>query len=131
METPAGGIPPPSLQDTVRIANKRRRCVDHESISAAISEGNDLVLKRLLAHASEAEINAAVDEDEMTPLHLAAMTGRRDVVATLVRLKAHPSRTIPQSRETPIHLASQYGFPDVVRALVGVAMRAMAGGLAA
>ena len=86
-----------------------------EKLLQAAANGNLLRVETLLGQGINAE---SADERGMTPLHLAAKHGHRNVVALLLERGAavEPTR---QDGVTPIFVAAQEGHRDVVALLLG------------
>ncbi len=82
---------------------------------AAARQGDADAVEALLARG--ADPNPARG-DGMTALHLAALEGHPDVVATLLEAGAEVGATTRIGAYTPLHLASQGGHGAVVRALL-------------
>ncbi|GMS95825.1 hypothetical protein PENTCL1PPCAC_18000, partial [Pristionchus entomophagus] len=59
-----------------------------------------------------------INEDEETPLHLAAESGRTNVVAQLLEWERKLCVAKDDQGRTPLHQAAKYGFEDTVVALV-------------
>lgn len=62
-------------------------------------------------------VTEPLDENEATPLHLAATMGNTETCKTLIELGADVNAT-QRSGASPLHFACQKGHPDVVRLLV-------------
>lgn len=60
---------------------------------------------------------AVVDQDGLTPLHLAAFTGRADMVGALLRSGADVA-AVDIYGETALHLAARGGHANVVELLL-------------
>ena len=73
------------------------------------------VVKKLLG--SGASIDAAIDLDEVAPLHLAARHGHAEVVEVLLKHKASLTKLSKYDR-LPLHFASMYGDPTIVKLLL-------------
>merc|ERR1719319_1927137 len=69
-------------------------------------------VKSLIDHGADV---SAVDEDGMTPLHLAAIEGKPRIVRTLLNLGADPNAQTPYF-ETPLHMAARRGWLGTVKA---------------
>lgn len=74
----------------------------------AVSCGHLAVIEELLA--ADAEIDALIDEQGLTPLHLAAIHGRAHILDLLIECGADPYLVTDGLQRTVLHLASTVFF---------------------
>ena len=84
-------------------------------LHAASMDGSMDVAQWLLDIGADA---SAEDDDDKTPLHLAAAKGRLEVVQILLGHSMDVNVTAALDNHTPLHEASQGGHLDVVRLLI-------------
>lgn len=82
------------------------------------------VIKQLIAHG--ANVNAVIFKEGLnqgyTPLHFAAVTGNKEVVALLLAKGAVEAVDI--AGNTPVHIAARYGHKEIVEMLLSHGFRA-------
>ncbi|XP_044746875.1 rabankyrin-5-like [Coccinella septempunctata] len=88
-----------------------------KDINNAIFEGNTNVVRLLLKHAPHLDLSVYWDEDQNTPLHIASMFGRVDVVEMLLgRGVVVDSKNVYGI--TPLFSAASRGFDEIVEMLL-------------
>lgn len=78
-------------------------------------QGAATAVEVLLQHGADAN---ATGPCGWTALHLAALVGRRDLVAMLVQYGAQAGAMIDVSSSTPVHVAAQKGYAAAIEQLV-------------
>jgi ankyrin repeat protein len=88
---------------------------DYEPIHAAAGGGNLAEVQDLVKH--DPALVTAKDSDNLTPLHVAAFYGHKDVAEFLL---AHRAEVNAKTSEelTPLHLAAQTGNQQVMEVLL-------------
>ena len=84
-------------------------------LRSAVQDGDTDMVKCLLENGTSIE---AIDEDNNTPLHLAAWNGHTGVVELLLG-KGALIEALNKNKDTPLHLAAQSGHTGVVELLLG------------
>jgi len=85
-------------------------------IHDAVKSGDLEKLKQLLAAKPEL-VNAKIGTEEYTPLHVAAMEGKREIAEFLLANKANV-KARDYAHDTPLHTAVQGGKKDIVELLI-------------
>jgi len=86
------------------------------AVTIAAEEGRVDVIKALLAHRREEQIDFSAYDSGRTPLLVASQYGHADVADVLIRTGADMSNA--RQGMTPMHLAAMYGHDSVLRLLL-------------
>lgn len=86
-----------------------------DQLLAAAKSGDAVTVRALLSKGTD--LNAK-DDDDCTPLVLAAEFGKTDVVTLLLAGNAEVNVSCGYDQETPLMYAAQNGYPQIVAALL-------------
>ena len=79
-----------------------------------LTNGHTEAIRALIAAHANIE---ALDDDQSTPLHLAALNGHTEAIKAL--LEAHANiEALDNNQDTPLHLAALNGHAEAIRALL-------------
>ncbi|MBE9118938.1 ankyrin repeat domain-containing protein [Lusitaniella coriacea LEGE 07157] len=101
------------LPDGIRRKERRQNKLIRNLISA-VTEGD---IEAIRETAKGTNINA-FDEDGVTALHTAVLTGQVEIIRTLLALGANPNILAEDDGWTPLMEAAQAGYADVVNLLI-------------